>query len=266
MSEQFFDIDPEISPTDNLRNYLWDLEQAYDGRWNESEEPVITLVNELERLAKDLLASGRRFAPQGQISTLAVAERFIPLEEKDRASLLKNDIAVNAIELALLKEAGERIHVFKERLGALIGIVRAFPFDGFTQRYLEEMSRLYLDGHDNAVYITARAALEESIREIIEQEHLEEEAWAYARESRPSDAKKERSSGLPDLYLLIRYATHQSRLIPRALRDQADAIRELGNDAVHQRENLFEKSKNNPPIQVIRSLSAILKSLAQWKK
>lgn len=257
MTDRFFEIDPQISPTENLFYYLQDLENAYAEDYGDIDDATIELVRECERIAQDLLESVRRFQPQGQISTIAFAEQLIPFTEKNRSVFLKNEIASTKIELVLLHETAGRIHQFKERLVEIVGVVRTLSFDGFTQRYLEEMSRLYLDGHDMAVYVTARAALEESLKEIIEHEHLEDELRKFSNQSD--------SRYLPSLEYMIRFACHGDRLIPRALESQATSIRTRGNWAVHQRERLAEAEENFSPLQAIKSLAAILKPLSRWK-
>ena len=258
MTDPFFSIDPSISPTDNLLNYLQDLQSAYDSLWDESDETTCQLVSELERISKDLLHSGSLFRPQGQITTLSFAERLIPYAEKDRSSLLRNSIATTTIELALLNNSVSRITRYRARLVEIIGVVRDLPFDGFTQRYLEEMSQLYLDGHDLAVYITARAALEESLKEIIEHLLLRDQLLNFAKQSDPRF--------WPSLDWMISFAFANGRLLPRALGAQATHIRERGNWALHQREKLVEAAADFPPVQAIKSLSVILRSLAAWKR
>ncbi|MCU0649387.1 MAG: hypothetical protein MUF00_15425 [Gemmatimonadaceae bacterium] len=255
MADQWHEIDVEMTPTANVSSYLKDLQQAYDAMWDEADEQTINVVIELERVARDLLASGAGFRPTGQITTLAFVERMIPLQEKDRADLLKNPIAVTSIEMALLNQVDSRVQLFRERLAEIIGVVREFSFDGFTQSYLEEISRLYLDGHDLAVFIVVRAALEEALKEAIERENLLEELARSSNQARPSSR--------PDLESMIRFASFQSRLIPQQLKDQATKIRLHGNWAVHARESLLENLQEFRPIQAIRSLSAILKALSE---
>jgi hypothetical protein len=243
MFNSSFRINPDLSPLQNLDQFLWDLEQIVAEDLQHEDSRVASALEEVASMAHKLLNSARAFQPAGQITTLAILDVMVPIEEKARKALLENDIAQRSLQLALIKESSTRIYQQLKRVQDFIGVVRTFELGGATRVYLEEMSALYLDGRTVSVYIIARAALEESLEAKLDGRGL-----------------REQRIGL-DLRALINLA-HRERLISTApLKEQAHTLRDWGNWAVHDHNRLVESGAD--ALAAIKSLSAVLKDLSR---
>ena len=253
MFQPSFLLDTALSPLENYFQVVQDIERCFEEGWEEDDEETATLLTELARLAVRLMQSARAFQPQGQITTLEALGLFVPIEEKIRKQILDAPMANETIEMELLKDVHGRAVLYKERLRAIIGVVRSLELHGWAAQYLSEMSALYFDGHDNAVFIVARSALEESLEGALERRLG---AAALTR-------TEGRAAGRISLEEMINLARREGLISHDALKKQAHDIRFWGNWAVHERQRLAASDPAQvTALKAITSLAAILKDLA----